>query len=268
MPLNINAKTIFLTYSQVNDDDGRNAFLSRASAHHEFIAETLRAPLCYRLGRESHQDGGCHFHVYVAFDSPVRIQSQSRLDFGGHHPNIQSVRTGHRRVWDYAGKADDIIAEFGEPPAIPQSAGAKEHDIWSAAVSAETEAEFYQTLREGAPKYFVTYHRALEYYAQKYYARAPEPYASPALVDLSRDRLESWTNQAAIGLNGSGHRRRSLILWGPTRTGKTVWARSLGESRSPPAPPLRAMRFPAVAGPPGIAFFLLGLGVTTSLIIH
>lgn len=230
MPLNINAKTIFLTYSQVNDDDGRNAFLSRESAHYDFVTDTLRAPSCYRLARESHQDGGCHFHVYVAFHAPVRIQSQSRLDFGGHHPNIQTVRAGHRRTWDYAGKADDIIAEFGEPPPVPESASGKEHDIWAAAVSAETEAEFYQTLRDGAPKYFVTYHRAIEYFAQKYFATRPEPYRSPAFVDLSRQRLEQWTNQASIGLDGSGHRRRSLILWGPTRTGKTVWARSLGES--------------------------------------
>ena len=36
--------------------------------------------------------------------------------FGQHHPNIQSVRTGHRRTWDYVGKDGDIVYEIGDPP--------------------------------------------------------------------------------------------------------------------------------------------------------
>ena len=31
-------------------------------------------------------------------------------------PNIQSVRTGHRRTWDYVGKDGDIVYEIGDPP--------------------------------------------------------------------------------------------------------------------------------------------------------
>ena len=76
----------------------------------------LGTPTRYRLARESHQDGGHHFHAYLGFESAVRIRSASRLDFGQHHPNIQSVRTGHRRTWDYVGKDGDIVYEIGDPP--------------------------------------------------------------------------------------------------------------------------------------------------------
>ena len=80
--------------------------------------------LCLRLSEllldtdlhANHQDGGHHFHAYLAFESAVRIRSASRLDFGQHHPNIQSVRTGHRRTWDYVGKDGDIVYEIGDPP--------------------------------------------------------------------------------------------------------------------------------------------------------
>ncbi len=230
MSLNINAKTLLLTYSQVNQD-GLHHFCERETAHFDFITQALRAPSGYRLARESHQDGGDHFHVYIAFDSPVRIRTANRLDFGSHHPNIKSVRTGHRRTWDYVGKDGNIIYEYGAEPPDPNdgTTTAGGDSVWSAAASATTEAEFYQIVRDGAPRSFIIYHQQLERYAAKFFSVQPDPYRSPAFSDLSRDRLECWTNQATIGLNGSGHRRRSLILWGPTRTGKTVWARSLGQ---------------------------------------
>ena len=115
MTLNINSKTLFLTYSQVNQD-GIDRFVSTPSDHFDFVSSSLGTPTRYRLARESHQDGGHHFHAYLGFESAVRIRSASRLDFGQHHPNIQSVRTGHRRTWDYVGKDGDIVYEIGDPP--------------------------------------------------------------------------------------------------------------------------------------------------------
>ena len=100
--------------------------------------------------------------------------------------------------------------------------------VWSEAVRAESEEEFYSILRDGAPRYYILYHRQLEQYAAKFYGVRPQPYESPTFTDLTGPRIAEWKSQATIGDNGGGHRRRSLILWGPTRTGKTVWARSLG----------------------------------------
>ena len=76
------------------------------------LSELLLIPTCTRITPR----WGHHFHAYLGFESAVRIRSASRLDFGQHHPNIQSVRTGHRRTWDYVGKDGDIVYEIGDPP--------------------------------------------------------------------------------------------------------------------------------------------------------
>ena len=155
MTLNINSKTLFLTYSQVNQD-GIDRFVSTPSDHFDFVSSSLGTPTRYRLARESHQDGGHHFHAYLGFESAVRIRSASRLDFGQHHPNIQSVRTGHRRTWDYVGKDGDIVYEIGDPPdPIGGPSGGRGDSVWSEAVRAESEEEFYSILRDGAPRYYI-----------------------------------------------------------------------------------------------------------------
>ena len=80
--------------------------------------------LCLRLSEllldtdlhANHTKMGTSFSRLPRFRGAVRIRSASRLDFGQHHPNIQSVRTGHRRTWDYVGKDGDIVYEIGDPP--------------------------------------------------------------------------------------------------------------------------------------------------------
>ena len=67
MTLNINSKTLFLTYSQVNQD-GIDRFVSTPSDHFDFVSSSLGTPTRYRLARESHQDGGHHFHAYLGFE--------------------------------------------------------------------------------------------------------------------------------------------------------------------------------------------------------
>lgn len=222
------AKAFLLTYSQLSDD-AQSAFFSRASAHYGFITETLRAPNCYRLCRERHEDDGVHVHCYVSFDTAVRIQSQFRLDFGGSHPNIRSVSRGHRRTFDYAGKDGDIIAEFGQPPPPLSNGADKDGGVWAEALCRQNKTDFYDVLRRGAPKHYILYHQQISSFADKHFEQCEEEYRSPTFVDLSGRRLECFTDQADIGNNVGGHRRKSLILWGPTRTGKTLWARSLGK---------------------------------------
>ena len=120
----------------------------------------------------------------------MRIRSASRLDFGQHHPNIQSVRTGHRRTWDYVGKDGDIVYEIGDPPdPIGGPSGAAATLYGLEAVRAESEEEFYSILRDGAPRYYILYHRQLEQYAAKFYGVRPQPYESPTFTDLTDREL-------------------------------------------------------------------------------
>lgn len=224
--MNISTKTLFLTYSQLSDD-GKLAFFDRTTSHLEFITTTLRTPSVYRLSRESHSDGGVHAHCFVAWEAPIRIRSERKLDFGGAHPNIQSVRSGHRRTWDYTGKDGDIIHECGDPPLPSGSPAKRDNSIWDAIVATTTQADFYAAVRSMAPRYYVLYQSALDQYAEKHYPEPRPEYRGPSFDDHSNERLGEWVRHGALGSGSTGHRRRSLILWGPTRTGKTVWARSL-----------------------------------------
>ena len=143
------------------------------------LSELLLIPTCTRITPR----WGHHFHAYLGFESAVRIRSASRLDFGQHHPNIQSVRTGHRRTWDYVGKDGDIVYEIGDPP-DPIGGPSGGRGDWYGGGYAESEEEFYSILRDGAPRYYILYHRQLEQYAAKFYGVRPQPYESPTLRTL------------------------------------------------------------------------------------
>jgi hypothetical protein len=222
----IHTKTLFLTYSQLSDDE-QLALFENPTSHYDFVCDRLRDPVCYRLARERHQDGGVHAHCYITFSSPVRIRSQHRLDFGTAHPNIQSVRKGHRRTWEYCGKEDDVIYDFGEPPSESGRDKTSDHAIWTEIASQETEADLYERCRTLAPKYYVLYRQNLERYCAWRFNTGRTEYSGPEIdADLPAP-VQEWIDQSDLGRHG-GERRKSLIIWGPSLTGKTVWARSVG----------------------------------------
>nr|QXN75627.1 MAG: replication associated protein [Genomoviridae sp.] len=224
------AKQILLTYSQTNDAFNEE-LRQRANAHYDFVAQALRPPVLYRLARERHNDGGLHFHCFIAWDAACPIRSQSRLDYNGSHPNIKPIRGNPKRAWEYTGKDGDIVFQHGELDDDLNDNRSTNDSVWSAAVRAETKDKFFEIVRECAPRYYVLYSAQLEYYAAKNYTDPKEDYTGPAFTDLSRDRFEQWRLQAGIGASPTG-RPKSLIIWGESRTGKTIWARSLGMLRS------------------------------------
>lgn len=227
----LKSKAIFLTYSQVNED-GQREFSDDPTKHARFVGTTLSPPICYRLGREHHVDEGIHYHVYVSWEQPQRIRDQHKLDFGGTHPNIKSVRGNNRRCWDYTGKDGDVLHEFGNVEEPSNRLQRSTTTYWATAISAETKDAFFETLRDNCPRDFVIFKRQIHEFADWWWAPPPKPYISPTFTRDTTPELDDWIAQSGIGSGGHTGRPRSLILWGPTRTGKTVWARSLGELTS------------------------------------
>lgn len=228
MPFRFRAKTVFLTYSQISHD-GLRDLLSSDRDHYELLSERFGPPEQYRLGRERHQDGGHHFHCFASWGSRISSTDPRCFDWRGYHPNIEAVRKTPRKAWDYAGKDGDIVYEQGEGPRMGGTPPVRREGIWSEAVAATSADHFLQTIREGAPRDFVLYQDALVRFAEKFWAPPAPSYTSPWFFSHEPRELADWLQQSGIGIDG-GHvgRRRSLIIWGPTRTGKTLWARSLG----------------------------------------
>lgn len=77
---------------------------------------------------------------------------------------------------------------------------------------------------EADPMSFVLRHKDLDYYAQKFYEVTKDPYVSK-YTDFPGvpAAIQAWVD----GDRGDDDRQKALVIWGPSRTGKTVYARSL-----------------------------------------
>lgn len=193
MPSNgfrINNRYLFLTYSQVGPDfDWRG--LGR-------MLHDLGAFL--RLGREQHQDGGTHYHVFCDFEKPLSTRDQRKFDFAGAHPNIKAVHATPRKVWEYAGKDGDVLLDdpSAEPPESGGGTKRKRDDVWAEITNAATRDEFFTLGPALAPRDFICSFNSIQKYAEWKYRPEPVPYTNPVgLTCRTRDTgafpgLEEW----------------------------------------------------------------------------
>ena len=206
MPSQFKFKAALLTYSQV-DNDTAAAFLSPKEAHFNHVASALRPPVVYRLGRELHEDGGTHFHVFVSFDQRVSFRNERTLDFYSSHPNIKPIPRTPHLAFDYAGKDDDVIYEYGDRPGESGASSSGRERIYGDALSAETKEGFLDIVRQGAPRDYVLYFGAITGFADAHYATPPPPYSSPPFETNGEWRVSDWHGQSGIGRVGTRTRK-------------------------------------------------------------
>src|SRR5882762_6650815 len=87
--------------------------------------------------------------------------------------------------------------------------------------------EYWHRLRELAPYEYVMNHERLEYYGNKTWAAERVAY-TPLFTDFVRvpEEMRKWTEEEMV----KPLRPKTLVVWGPSRTGKTEWARSLSSN--------------------------------------
>jgi len=220
------AKTCLLTYSQTTEHQ-QHAFLHRTTDHFDHVANALGPPSHYRLGRELHADGGTHFHVFISWPDRISFRNERLLDFHGAHPNIKAIPRTIEHAWDYAGKDGDIIHEFGTRPGKSGTLSTGRDSIWTDALTQQHKEDFLSILRNRAPRDYVLYYDAIERFAERFYAAPESDYESPDITTQLTDGIIEWYAQSGISDGQRFGRVKSLALWGPSLTGKTVWARSL-----------------------------------------
>lgn len=226
MPFRFQGKNLLLTYSQVQNV---SAFTDRPDSHFDFVSTVVRPPDVYRLGRESHEDGGTHFHVFVSWEDRVSFRNEHALDFAGVHPNIAPIRKTPEKAWRYSGKDDDIIHERGRIDGPTGAPKGNDDSVWAEALNADTTEQFLCHLRSNAPRHYVIYHEQLVRFTETHFAPRAPVYESPRFTLVGAERVDEWYEQSGI-FDGRrlGSRPKSICLYGPSRTGKTVYARSLG----------------------------------------
>lgn len=193
------ARNLIVTFPQVNENaqrqfDAGTPFLER-------VQQDFGNPVCLRLGRERHEDGGIHYHVYIGFDKIVSINSATAFDYFGAHGNIKSIRRTPHKVFDYVGKDGDIRLEHGEPPTTPSSREGADQNKWHDIISCDDKESFLSAVRDKAPRDWLLSNQRILEYANLYYPEEKPPYTSPSYT-VARERypeISEWENQAAIG---------------------------------------------------------------------
>lgn len=183
------------------------------------------------IGRELHADSGTHLHAFVDFGRKFSRRGTDLFDVGGFHPNVSPSKGRAGEGWDYAVKDGDIVAGGLERPdgsGLPTTGSE-----WAIIIASESEQDFWDACARLAPRSLACNFTSLRAFANWKYQPTPERYTTPDSVsfDLRRyPQLDDWVRGNVDCDNGQ--RNQSLVLWGPSRMGKTLWARSLRQDHA------------------------------------
>ena len=134
--------------------------------------------------------------------------------------------------WEYIQKEEgaELVGPWEGPGDDAEGDAAREgkrDDKFVHIRSAPDRTEFEARAREFAPYEWIIHHDKFMSYADKHWKAARARYES-VFTDFPHLPAEftEWVN----GEFRKPNRPKTLCVWGPTRTGKTEWARSLGKS--------------------------------------
>lgn len=155
---NFRAQTryVLLTYAQCGDLDHW--------AVHDVITSY---PAECLIGREDHADGGVHLHAFVDFGRRVNLRDARRFDVDGYHPNIQPCGRTPQKMLDYAIKDGDVVAGALSPSI--RDLISRTDNVWARIADAASVEEFWELVRELAPRALLCNHQSLRAYAEWHY---------------------------------------------------------------------------------------------------
>lgn len=187
----LQSRYVLLTYAQCGTLDPWAVHDTIAS----FPAECL-------IGRESHADGGTHLHAFVDFGRRVDLRNPRRFDVDGFHPNIQPCGRTPQKMLDYAIKDGDVVAGGLSPIIDNQIQGSD--SVWSRIANAPTVDEFWDLVRDLAPRALCCNHQSLRAYADWHYRPPAVAYEHPASLQLSTEGVPELDEWVRDNLSGAG----------------------------------------------------------------
>nr|QIJ70667.1 replication-associated protein [Tomato leaf curl Ghana virus] len=227
----INAKNYFLTYPQCS--------LTKEEALS--LLQNLQTPTnkkYIKICRELHENGEPHLHALIQFEGKYKCQNNRFFDLvsptrSAHfHPNIQGAKSSSD-VKSYIDKDGDTL-EWGKFQIDGRSARwgqQSANDAYAQALNAGSKSEALRIVKELAPKDFVLQFHNLNSNLDRIFQEPPAPYVSPFLsfsFNQVPEELEEWVSENVMDAAARPWRPVSIVIEGDSRTGKTMWARSLG----------------------------------------
>nr|AWQ13215.1 replication associated protein [Tomato leaf curl Kerala virus] len=227
----IYAKNYFLTYPQCS--------LTKEEALSQI--QSLQTPVnkkYIKICRELHENGEPHLHVLIQFEGKYKCKNKRFFDLvsptrSAHfHPNIQGAKSSSD-VKSYLEKDGDTL-DWGEFQIDGRSArGGQQtaNDAYAAALNAGSKSEALRVIKESAPKDYVLQFHNLNANLDRIFTPPMEVYVSPfssSSFDQVPEELEEWAAENVVSDAARANRPISVVIEGDSRTGKTMWARSLG----------------------------------------
>lgn len=220
----LQGKHIFLTYPRADRVESKNLLLS-------FLRDKVPTPIKWAIAEERHQDGGVHYHVLLGYQHRVDIRDHAFFDYMGHHPNIQTARN-HKQVLTYVLKED-------QHPLVSGFEQVLDEDIYK--VVREEIGNHNNATQALQVIIDRTGSKGLRLYNNiaAYVDRVMKPSAvhepiydwplSFPVTDVFLDNIVDKFLQDMWAGAGPRGNRKSLWLYGASRLGKTMLARSLGQ---------------------------------------
>nr|UOQ23480.1 replication protein [Crassocephalum yellow vein virus]UOQ23487.1 replication protein [Crassocephalum yellow vein virus] len=227
----INAKNYFLTYPHCS--------LTKEEALSQIKAlETPITKLFIRICRELHEDGTPHLHVLIQFEGKFQCKNQRFFDLispnrSAHfHPNIQGAKSS-TDVKSYMEKDGDVLDHgiFQIDGRSARGGCQSANDAYAEAINSGSKTSALNILREKAPKDFVLQFHNLNNNLDRIFTPPLEEYISPfssSSFDQVPEELDEWAADNVVSSAARPLRPVSIVIEGDSRTGKTMWARSLG----------------------------------------
>nr|ADE09079.1 C1 protein [Tomato leaf curl Taiwan virus] len=227
----INAKNYFLTYPQCT--------LTKEEALSQIKCLTTPTnKLFIRVCRELHEDGTPHLHILIQFEGKFKCQNNRFFDLtsptrSAHfHPNIQGAKSS-TDVKTYMEKDGDVLDHgiFQVDGRSARGGCQSANDAYAEAINSGSKAEALNILREKAPKDFVLQFHNLNSNLDRIFAPPLEVYISPFISSSFNQvprELGEWVAENVSDSAARPWRPMSIVVEGESRTGKTLWARSLG----------------------------------------
>ncbi|AUM61783.1 Rep [uncultured virus] len=218
----LQGKHIFLTYAQAERIENKETLLWA-------LRDKIPSPTAWAIGKENHADGGVHYHVLLGYENRIDIRDMRFYDVEGHHPNAQSVRSTKNVLTYVTKEGDTLIHNFNQ---------VRDEDIYEALIDEilmntnATDAIKGVLARTGTKglrlfNQIQGYTDRMMRPSAKHSALEVYPDAFPGVDDQLGAKLLKFNQDVAKGVAYRGD-RKSLWLYGPSRLGKTVLARSLG----------------------------------------
>lgn len=208
----LQAKHLFLTYAQCTlDFDFIYTYLLDLQ-----IANEKPEKVC--VAKELHEDGNTHYHCYLGFSKRKEINNERAFDIMEFHPNVQKVRS-IKCCLKYITKDQNYKSNFCVVKPTPSQIAEQACDEEAFIKIAE---EHYGT------RFVSSFSQWVQYYNRR------------KKIKLVSDPIGDWSDFKVDDLHlllricsvqnhvKDGRRTKSIWIHGPSRTGKTSLARSIG----------------------------------------